>query len=62
MLSCEDFGRSHQSALKSIVCGLEKSKDRNHGLSRSDITLNETVHHKTALKIPLHLGKRALLG
>ena len=54
MLLCQHLRRHHQRPLEAIICSMKQSQDSNNRLTGTDIPLDQTVHHQTASKIPLH--------
>ena len=57
----EDFRRSHQAGLKTIVEGDEHGHQCHKGLARTHITLQEAVHLATTAHVGTYLVHHSLL-
>ena len=57
----ENFRRSHQAGLETIVEGDEHGHQCHEGLARTDITLQEAVHLATAAHVGTYLVHHSLL-
>ena len=62
MLPGQHFRGYHKGALVSIICSLQKGQNGDNGLTGTNIPLNQAVHDKAALHIPIHFLQGALLS
>ena len=62
MLLSQHFGRCHQRALVTALHRGQQAGDRNDGLPRADVALQQPVHRDRVHEIAEQLLDRALLG
>ncbi len=57
----EHFGGCHERTLVAALDRDEQGRERNHGLARTDVALQQPVHRRGAREVVLDLGEGALL-
>ena len=62
MLLCQNFRWHHDCSLMPIFCCADKCQKCNHRLTRTNIPLNQPVHHKSRLQIPPNIFPCILLA
>ena len=62
MLAGEDLGRREQSRLRARLDRGQHRHQRDQGLARADIALEQAKHRHVLLEIALDLGDRPALG
>ena len=61
MLLGEGLGRHHQGGLVALLDGSEQRVERNDGLSRSDVALEQALHRHVPREVAVDLGDDLLL-
>ena len=61
VLECEDLGRRHQCALTALLDRADERGKGDHGLARTDIALQQTLHRLRAIEVGLNRAEHVLL-